>query len=49
MKMFGEHTRESGIKFGLVWPGAIEFEDASAEITREGEIDKGDLVFEVHL
>ena len=49
LEVLGEDARESGIEFGLVWPGAVEFKDAAAEISREGEVDKGDLVFEVHL
>ena len=49
VKVFGEDVRESGIEFRLVGPRSVEFKDTAAEIGREGEIDEGDLVFEVHL
>jgi hypothetical protein len=49
MKVLGEYAREGGVEFGLVWPGPVELNDTAAEIRREDEIDKGDLVLEVHL
>lgn len=47
VKVFGEDTGEGGVEFRDIGPAAIEFQDTAAEIVREREIDKCDLVFEV--
>jgi hypothetical protein len=49
VEVFGEDAGEGGIEFRLFGPGAIEFKDTAAEIGGEGEINEGDLVFEIHL
>jgi len=46
--VFGEDAGEGGIEFGLIGPSTVEFKDTTAEIGGEDEIDKGDLVFEIH-